>query len=231
MLSVESWGYLAGVPSPGTRLKSVLPTWKPWGLHYRSKDKQKLSIASDPFLLPCSYPDPHPKHKRARPQWSQGWVSFLIPLCPGFLVEGFYAQSLHFGGLHEKKFKGRKGFHQLILPPFNYKLLIGAIVSGRQENVWRVTERICRWTWLLVKSNVPVVTMAQKTPAIFSLCVSVHIDRWIDRYIDWLMDFRILSPRESRLVVLPGRRGEALGGWADREFVTPGCAVVLKGIQ
>lgn len=175
MLSVEYWWFLAAVPLSGTRLKSVLPTWKPWGLHYRSKDKQQLSIASDPFLLPCSYPDPHPKHKIARPQWSQGWVSFLIPLCPGFLVEGFYAQSLPFGGLHgKKKIKGRKDFHQLILPPFNYKLLIGAIVSGRQENVWRVTERICRWTWLLMKSNVPVVTMAQKTPVIFSLCVCAY---------------------------------------------------------
>lgn len=44
----------------------------------------------------------------------------------------------------KKKIKGRKGFHQLILPPFNYKLLVGAIVSGRQENVRKVTQRICR---------------------------------------------------------------------------------------
>lgn len=46
--------------------------------------------------------------------------------------------------MKKKKIEGRKAFHQLILPPFNYKLLVGAIISGRQENVQKVTERICR---------------------------------------------------------------------------------------
>ena len=131
----------------------------------------------------------------------------------------------------KKKFKGRKGFHKLILPPFNYKLLIGAIVSGRQENVWRVTKRICRWTWLLMKSNVPVVTMAQKTPAIFSLCVSVHIDRWIDRYIDWLMDFRILSPRRVQTGSPAREKRRGLGGMSWQRIRYPRLCCGFKKVS
>lgn len=85
-----------------------------------------------------------------------------------------------FWWLHEKKIKGRKGFHQLILPPFEYKLLVGAIASGRQENVRKGDQNL---QMNMTSHEVQCFSCYHGTEnsSCLSRCMSVHIDRRIDR--------------------------------------------------
>lgn len=84
-------------------MKSVLPTWKPPGLHYRSKDKQQLSIASDrsrangkfhPWFVPEEQrPDGFAAEGKVRPRtWATGtWAG-------AELRRAFEAWAVPFGG-------------------------------------------------------------------------------------------------------------------------------------
>lgn len=59
------------------------------------------AIASDPVLPPISSCSPPSQAQDSQATVKQRMGEFSHPLCPSFLVEGFYAQSLSFRGPHE----------------------------------------------------------------------------------------------------------------------------------